>query len=306
MRAILNKFKFDLRRAGRPPAAIEIAPRGVLAAFRPAPGDAPAYAFQTLPADAVAPGVAEPNLRSPGAVTDAIRSALERISPGFRAVTVVLPDLAARVFLLEFDSLPDAPSHAVEILRIRLRKVVPFDVENAKIDYQMLPQQETRCRVLAVTIPRPILAEYEAAVYAAGYEPGAALPSSLAALAALHSPEPVLSACLSETALTTSIANCNDLLLYRTHELPDDPASRLVEMRRDIVVAAAYFEDKLTSRPQSLHYAGAGTAEEFARSMTAPGLPVVDLTPRSAALTTILPGANPCIAGVTGALAGAR
>ena len=100
-------------------------------------------------------------------------------------------------------------------------------------------------KVLAAVMPGPILAEYEAAVRAAGYEPGAVLPSSLAALAARDSMEAVLTANLSGAALTTSITNGQDLLLYRTLDLPDETALRVEEMQRGIAVAAAYFEDKL-------------------------------------------------------------
>ena len=39
--------------------------------------------------------------------------------------------------------------------------------------------------------------------------------------------EAVLAANLSRQALTTSIANGQDLLLYRTLELPEDPAQRV-------------------------------------------------------------------------------
>jgi len=72
-------------------------------------------------------------------------------------------------------------------------------------------------------IPGPILQEYESAVRQAGYEPGAVLPASLAALGAINSPEPALAATWSARTLTTSIAHGQDLLLYRTLELPADP-----------------------------------------------------------------------------------
>jgi hypothetical protein len=67
--------------------------------------------------------------------------------------------------------------------------MIPFDVEHAGVSYQMLTETKTECKVLAAVLPGPILAEYEAAVRQAGYEPGAVLPSSLAALGAIDSPE---------------------------------------------------------------------------------------------------------------------
>jgi hypothetical protein len=154
----------------------------------------------------------------------AIRAALGQVSPRTRAVTLVLPDTVVRVFVLDFDSLPGKAAEAFSVLRFRLRKMVPFDVEHAGLSYQVLTESKTECKVLAAVMPGPILAEYEAAVRAAGYEPGAVLPSSLAALAGLDSMEAVLAANLSGMALTTTITNGHDLLLYRTLDLPESPA----------------------------------------------------------------------------------
>ena len=130
------------------------------------------------------------------------------------------------------------------------------------------------------------------------------LPSSLAALATVDTEDAVLAACLSGSSLTTSITHGENLLLYRTLELPDDPAPRLAEVQRDIAVAAAYFEDKLDRRPQWLHYAGISTAEDFARWIKDPELTVIEMTPRpDTGATTALKRLS--LAGITGALAGA-
>jgi type IV pilus assembly protein PilM len=284
---------------------VEITPEGVLAAALPGKNQDPVYAFAPLRPGTLLPGIGEPNLREPRAVADAIRAVLGDVSPRTRAVTLVVPDTSVRVFVLDFDSLPANAAEAVPVLRFRLRKMVPFDVEHAGVSYQILSQDKTECRVLAAVLPGPILAEYENAVRAAGYEPGVVLPSSLAALAALETTEPVLAACLSGLSLTTSITSDQDLLLYRTLDLPEDPAQRLTEVQRDIAVAAAYFEDKLATRSRRLHYGGIGAAQDFARWIKDPELTVVELAPRPTTGVTTTMG-NISVAGIAGALAGAR
>jgi type IV pilus assembly protein PilM len=154
-------------------------------------------------------------------------------------------------------------------------------------------------------MPGAILAEYEAAVRTAGYEPGAVLPSSLAALELVDSMEAVLAACLSPLALTTFITNGSNLLLYRTLDLPVDPALHVSEIQRDIAVAAAFFEDKLGARPRRLYYSGSTEMTEFASWMEDPEMTVVDLAPLPETGATTALG-HSSIAGVAGALAGAR
>jgi type IV pilus assembly protein PilM len=223
-----------------------------------------------------------------------------------------------RVFVLDFDSLPSRPAEVIPLLRFRLRKMIPFDVETAGVSYQVLVENKTECKVLVAVIPGLILQEYEAAVREAGYEPGAVLSTSLAALGAIDTSEAVLAANLGAVTFTTSITNGQDLLLYRTLDLPEDPGLRLQEVQRGVSVAAAYFEDKLGARPQRLHFAGIGVgigtggsnaAEEFARWISSPEVPeltVVDLAPRPETGAATPLGNVLTLAGVAGALAGAN
>ena len=302
-----NKLKSESQPGGRPLAAAEVAPEGVLAAAVAASGQQPSYAFASLPAGALVPGIADSNLRSSSAVSEALRTALEEVSPPNRHITLVIPDTAARVFVLDFDTLPAKSLEAIPVIRFRLRKTVPFDVEHAAVSYQVLAQRDdgekagSVVKVLATIMPGPILAEYEAAVRAAGYEPGAILPSSLAALAALDSPHPVLAANLSGMALTTAITSGDDLLLYRTVELPEDPAARVAEVQRSVAVAAAYFEDKLNAPPRVVHYAGAVDAREFSRAISDAQLTVLEVAPTPTSGTTTALGPIG-FAGVMGAL----
>lgn len=298
---ISAKASAAFRPGTRPPAAVEVTPEGVLAAATSHSGQ-PVFAFVPLAADALALGLEEPNLHTPNAVIKAIGSALDQVSPRSHAVTLVLPNTLVRVFILDFDSLPAKKADALSVLRFRMRKMVSFDVEHAGVSYQILSQSETECRVLTAIMPGAILAEYEGAVRAAGYEPGVVLPSSLATLEVMDSMEAVMAVHLSRHTLATTITSGQDLLLYRSLDLPQDPAQRLEEIQRDIAVTAAYFEDKLRVRAQRLYYAGNVKREEFAGWINNSEVEVVDLVPRpESGLATSLGDAS--VAGVAGALA---
>ncbi len=291
--------------SARPPAAIELSPDGVLAAAVAAPGQPPVYAFEPLPQGALVPGIAEPNLSAPEVVTAAIRSALAQVSPRSRFVTLIVPDAVVRVFVLDYDIFPTKPEESYPVLRVRLRKMVPFDVEHAGLSYQVLASKPGEVRVLAAILPGPVLAEYESAVRAAGCEPGAVLPSTLAAQELVDIFEASLVANLSSGSLTTAIANGQDLLLYRTLDLPAEPDHRRDEVQRGIAVAAAYFEDKLGFKPIRLHYTAGREAEAFSQWLDFPGLSLVNLSssPATGATTSL---GHASLAAVSGALTGVR
>jgi len=306
VKPIFSKTKSAPQLAGRPPAAVEIAAEGVLAAAVSTAGQLPAYGFAPLPAGVITPSLGETNLHNSGAVTAAIRSALDQVSPRSRAVTLIVPDQLVRVFVLDFDSLPGKHAEAVAILRFRLRKMVSFDAEHAAVSYQVLEQSETICRVLTAVMPGPVLAEYESVLRAAGFEPGVVLSSGLATLEGLSdSTEAVLAANLSRPTLTTTISMGRDLLLYRTLDLPEDPVQRFAEIQRGIAVAAAYYEDRLLARPRHLYYAGSEPAADFAWEVANPGLTVVEL-PQMAKNGVHSAAGSRSTAAVAGALAGVQ
>ena len=303
---MVGKSKVGTQTSARPPAAVELMPEGVLAAALPGKGEAAVYAFRPLAPGVLVPGIDEPNLREPRAVTDAIRTALDDVSPRTHSVTLVLPDTVVRVFVLDFDSLPAKAAEVIPVLRFRLRKMVPFDVEKAGVSYQVLSEDKKECRVLIAVLPGPILEEYEAAVRAAGYEPGAVLPSSLAALATLDTEEPVLAACLSGYSLTTSITHGQTCCFIARSICP------MIRRCGWQKCSEILWWQQLISKTSwrcgrgSSTMAAIGGAQEFARwiKVNDPEMNVVDLAarPTTGAAT---PLGKLSLAGIAGALAGA-
>ena len=306
------QFKFSILPASshmRPPLACEIFPAGVVAARREArkgahraEDDAITFSYVRLPESAVTPGLKNANLADPSAVSGAIRKALEEVGARRKNVTLIVPDAAARVLLLDFDSLPSRERDALPILRFRLRKMLPFDVEDAAISYQLLPGSSQQIRALVVAMPRAVLAEYESAVRNAGFEPGSVLTSTIASLAALRASGPALIINRSHSSITTAIVRQDDLLLHRTLDLPQNPALLREELAQAVSVALAYFEDTLQSMPSTIYYAGSGGASGFSELIenNDPLAPRVrDLVTPTAA-TSLPPGMS---AGIAGALA---
>jgi type IV pilus assembly protein PilM len=158
-------------------------------------------------------------------LVDAVRKALEAVCEKTREVTLVVPDAAVRVLLLDFDELPAKAAEALPVVRFRLKKLLPFDADDAAVSYQVMSSGRSGMQVLAVAMPKQVLADYEAVVREAGFEPGAVMPSTLAALAGLGEGEmPVLVVNAGREGVTTAIVKGGVLLLHRTVDLAGDVA----------------------------------------------------------------------------------
>jgi type IV pilus assembly protein PilM len=210
----------------RPRLAVEVRSEGAVAARAE---DAAALLTSVSRADvaegAVVPGLKPGNIVDRGAVVAAVRRALEGVAAraSDRYVTVVVPDAAVRVLLLDFDQLPSKTVEAMPVVRFRLKKLLPFDVEEAVVSYQVMSSAKAGVQVLAVAIPKAVLDEYEGVVTQAGYLPGAVLPSTLAALASLDEAEaPVLMVNAGPASVTTAIVRGGVLLLHRSVDMNAD------------------------------------------------------------------------------------
>jgi type IV pilus assembly protein PilM len=210
----------------RPRVACEIMPQGVVAA-RSADAASPlaAVARVALADGAVAPSLKPGNIVDRVAVVAAIRGALEQIGERANArdanLTLVIPDSAVRVLLLDFEALPSRAAEALPLVRFRLKKLLPFDADDAMVTYQTMSTSKSVVRVLAVAMPRDVLSEYETAAREAGFEPGSVLPSTLACLAALDDAEPALLVNANPIGVTAAIVRGGVLLLHRSVDLQE-------------------------------------------------------------------------------------
>ena len=206
--------------------AIELRPGAVVAARAEGSGLLASIGRSDLRDDAMLPGLRLGNITLHTEVSAAIRKALEgvvRSGDRSKFVTVVVPDAAVRVLLLDFDALPGKAAEALAVVRFRLKKLLPFDAEHAVLSYQVMSGGRDGVRVLAVAMPCDVLAEYESVVTEAGYLAGSVLPSTLAALAGLESADDTASPALvvnaGPDAVTTAIVQGGVLLLHRTVDL---------------------------------------------------------------------------------------
>jgi type IV pilus assembly protein PilM len=167
-------------------------------------------------------------------------------------------------------------------VRFRLKRLVPFDADDAAVSYQVMATQKGLVRVMAVAMPREVLAEYESVVQEAGFEPGAVLPSTLAALAGLGERDaPVLMVNAGRSGVTTAIVKDGVLLLHRSVDLDlsadrlegravaaGDPAGSPKRSGGDPTEAAAGVQTAVLEQEMRTERALAGASAEIAQAVS--------------------------------------
>src|SRR5579864_7531867 len=120
----------------KPKLACEIAADRVLAGrVMENGGGLEASAARELAPGSVVPDLVETNLRQRTAVRDGIASALGGVAGRSKDVIAIVPDAAVRIMLVDFETLPSDQEEALGVVRFRLKKSLPFDVDKAKVSY---------------------------------------------------------------------------------------------------------------------------------------------------------------------------
>ena len=171
-----------------PSLAIAIGPQHVAGLRRQAGGPQPqGSAVSTLPAGAVKPAAQHVNLAQPAIVQAALREVLDALAGQGNEIILLVPEMTARLTVLEFEQLPDSEPELRQLVLFRLRKALPFEPEETAMSLMVERARKTAAsaRVLAAIADRRRLDEYEEAVAEAGARAVTVMPAALAALAAL-------------------------------------------------------------------------------------------------------------------------
>ena len=292
------------KKTAKPKLACEISADRVLAGrVTDDGGGLEACAGVELAAGSVVPDLVENNLRQRDAVRAGIQDALGSVAGRTRDVIAIVPDAVVRVMLVEFDTLPADRDEALGVVRFRLKKSLPFDVEKAKVSYHA-QKIGSEVKVVAAVALGSVIEDYEAAFHDAGFVPGVVLPSTLAALGAADGKKPTM--VIKVDANTTSIAILNEeqLQLFRTLENARGMAINGEQLAEEVYPSIVFFQDTYQLNIERIYVAGlpeAGGATAALRSSTEAA---VEELVSSTQLGATAAGAVPRwkMAGVVGAL----
>lgn len=250
----------------------------------------------------VVPDLLEANLRERQDVFDTVSETLGALNSRSRDVIAVLPDAAVRVMLLDFETLPANRTEAESVVRFRLKKSLPFDLDKAKISYHA-QQSANGLKVVAAVALSSVIEDYESVFREAGYSPGIVLPSMLAALGAAEATRPTLVVKVDSRTTSIAILDKNQLLLFRTLENPRGVTITGEQLAEEVYPSVVFFQDTYQLNIEQIFVAGladSGGAVPALRAQT--GAEVTELVSNSQLGASI--GSIPKwrMAGVVGAL----
>jgi type IV pilus assembly protein PilM len=197
---------------------------------------------------------------------DAFRGILPKIGnggPQARAnAALAIPDYASRMSVLDFEEFPSDTDQRLALVRFRLRKSVPFPIDEAQLSYSVQGGSEAqgRVEVLAVAIARPILEEYEQVLRQQGFQVGVVVPSSLAALSLCSAEGLTLFARASGMILSLILLEQNHIRIVRCIDLSSEtePDAGIAAVTTLLQQTVAFAEDELGQRVRQLVLCGFG------------------------------------------------
>jgi type IV pilus assembly protein PilM len=211
---------------------------------------------QALPEGILEPSPLKPNIANPDALASEVRRLFAGLTPP-ENISLLLPDGVAKVGLVELASLPRSHQDALELVRFRLKKTVPFRIDDAIMGFEKLDEERGRVRLLTTIAYRPVIAQYQEIIERLGARVGMVSLSTLALLgqygpilSAAGSGVDVLLANVMPRALSLAVVRDGRLLLFRSKTLPAEGGKeeRRQTARREWQTTLAYYEEKLSGR----------------------------------------------------------
>ncbi len=147
------------------------------------------YRWQELPAETFQDGALGGTLRSPGDFQAQLGEFIGRSREPIKQASLVLPDEWLRLTFAEITELPRKVDEVEDVLRWKLRRLVPFNVDDLRVsatEVSPVPgQDEPRRLMLGIGLENQ-LAQIEASFAAAGVQIGTITNTTLALLSSLE------------------------------------------------------------------------------------------------------------------------
>jgi type IV pilus assembly protein PilM len=250
-------FFANLLKDPPPTHVFELSEEGIAYARVAEPGE---LGFASLEPGTLQVSPLHDNIQQPFNLQERLRNIIAPNGHRRRGAALILPDYCARIAVLDFDAFPEEREEQLALLRFRMKKSVPFDIESALVGFTMQPRRAAaegpgKIEVLAAVIAAEIVGRYEAPFRTLGFQPGFVTTSSLAAVNLLEPQGVTMLVKLSGRILSALVLEQSNVKLARCVEMD---ARELEEIESVLHPTLAYIEDELKSPPKQIWLSGFG------------------------------------------------
>jgi type IV pilus assembly protein PilM len=234
-----------------PDAAVEIAPERISAATLASRGSQSiitSYASQPLPTGAVIASLTSPNILDRRLVVESLREVIGQLNTRPKKVALVIPDAAAKVSLLHFDTTPSRRDDMDQLVRWQVRKSAPFAIEDASVTYTPGTRTATGREFIVELARHDIVRDYETVCGNAGVYAGLVDTATMSLLNLfLASDRPPggdwLLVHMRPGYTSLAIVRGSELIFFRNR--PEGEGDSLTDM---VHQTAMYYQDRLSGQ----------------------------------------------------------
>jgi hypothetical protein len=156
------------------------------------------------------------------------------------------------------------------LLRWRLKKSVPFDMDETVVSWMRQSGREGNLEVVTAVARQRIVREYEQIIEGLGGSAAVVLSSTLCTLPLLEERGATLLARMCGKTLTTAIVHAGNLCVYRSTELSSESGALEPQaMLDEIFPAVAYYQDTWQASIDRARLSGFGARQDVFRTALA-------------------------------------
>jgi type IV pilus assembly protein PilM len=189
-----------------------------------------------------------PNILKPEEVRGMIVAMAKVLGSSKGPFGLLIPDAAVRVSILSFDTLPADRKEQESLIRWKMKPLLAFPLEEARLSFEVTPKQSGGVEVIAVAVRNSVVEEYESMMDALNGDVRLVLPSSAALLPLLSEDrvEGELLLHVSPSMLTAVVVSGRQIRMWRNQSMNGkSPEERLAAVAEEAARTLAASHDHL-------------------------------------------------------------
>lgn len=223
------------------------------------------FAIRSIPKGLLDPSLTKLNVSSVQDLARVVRATLDEAGIKTSRISLAIPDASVRVAILSLDKLPSKYDEKIEFFKWKLKKSVPYNIEESHLNFLEQDTDTGQNVVITVNIYREVLEQFEEVFENLEINLGLIVPSTFAAYELLvrQDRSDIQNSVLfvrTESSSMSSLITQGGVIVFYQHkgssfnkpffsgtENSDQIPNQLIDPYEDIHPYLMYYQDKLES-----------------------------------------------------------